>query len=100
MPFTPLGEVFGFVAPPPLFYVALALLLGAYLVLAELVKDWFYKRNAYRLEQILVPKRALYITRTAKLMQDMIAAISLRVEDEFTIESLTDDLNSAITYPN
>lgn len=32
-------------------------------------------------------------------MQDMIATISLRVEDEFTIESLTDDLNSAITYP-
>ena len=29
----------------------------------------------------------------------MIATISLRVEDEFTIESLTDDLNSAITYP-
>ena len=32
-------------------------------------------------------------------MQDMIATISLRVEDEFTIESLTEDLNSAITYP-
>lgn len=75
------------------------LLLGAYLVLAELVKNWFYKRHAYRLEQTLVPKRTLYFTRSAKLMQDMIATISLRVEDEFTIESLTDDLNSAITYP-
>jgi hypothetical protein len=32
-------------------------------------------------------------------MQDMIATISLRTEDEFSIESLTDDLNSAITYP-
>ena len=29
----------------------------------------------------------------------MIATISLRVEDEFTIESLTEDLSSAITYP-
>lgn len=99
LPFTPLGEVFGFVAPPSLFFVTLTLLLGAYLVLAEFVKNWFYKRHAYRIEQVLVPKRTLYVTRTAKLMQDMIATISLRVEDEFTIESLTDDLNSAITYP-
>jgi len=99
LPFTPLGEVFGFVAPPPLFFLALLLLLTAYLVLAEFVKNWFYKRHAYRIEQTLVPKRTLYVTRTAKLMQDMIATISLQTEDEFSIESLTDDLNSAITYP-
>ncbi len=86
VPFTPLGEIFGFVAPPPLFYAVLAILLGAYLLLAEVVKTWFYKRNAYRLEQVLVPKRTFYITRTAKLMQDMIATLSLQVEDEFTIE--------------
>jgi len=63
------------------------------------VKGWFYKRNAFRLEQVLVPKRTLYVTRTAKLMQDMIAAISLRAEDEFSIDSLVDDLNSAVAYP-
>ncbi len=99
VPLSPLGRIFGFVAPPPLFYAALALLMGAYLVVAELVKRWFYKRNAYRLEQILVPKRALYVTRTAELMQDMIAAISLRAEDEILIESLTEDLNSAVAFP-
>ncbi len=98
-PFTPLGKLFGFVTPPPLFYAALTLLLLAYLVLAEGVKIWFFKRNAYRLEQVLVPKRTFYVNRTTKLMQDMIATVSLKVEDEFTIESLTDDLNSAITYP-
>ena len=32
-------------------------------------------------------------------MQDMIATLSLRAEDEFSIDSLTDDLNSAIAYP-
>ena len=32
-------------------------------------------------------------------MQDMIAVISLRPEDEFSIESFTEDLNSAINYP-
>jgi Mg2+-importing ATPase len=99
VPFTPLGELFRFVAPPPLFFVALAILLVSYLLLAEAVKVWFYKRNAYRLEQVLVPKRAIYVTRTAKLMQDMIAAISLRVEEEFTVESFTEDLNSALSYP-
>jgi cation transport ATPase len=99
LPFTPLGAVFGFVPPPPLFFITLTILLGTYLLLAEVVKNWFYKRHGYRLEQILVPKRTLYVTRTAKLMQDMIATISLRVEDEFTIESLTEDLNSAVTYP-
>jgi Mg2+-importing ATPase len=99
VPFTPIGEVFSFVAPPPLFYAALALLLGAYLLVAEVVKGWFYKRHAYRLEQVLVPKRTFYITRTAKLMQDMIATISLRSEDEFSIESLTDDLNNALPTP-
>ncbi|MCW3996598.1 MAG: magnesium-translocating P-type ATPase [Candidatus Bathyarchaeota archaeon] len=99
VPFTPLGRIFHFVAPPPLFYLALAGLLGAYLLLAEAVKAWFYKRHAYRLEQVLVPKRTFYITKAAKLMQDMIATISLRSEDEFSIESLTEDLKSAISYP-
>jgi len=83
----------------PLFFVALGMLLFTYLLLAEVVKNWFYKRHAYRIEQVLVPKRTYYVTRTAKLMQDMIATISLKIEDEFTIESLTNDLNSAITYP-
>ncbi len=99
IPYTPLGEIFGFVAPPLLFYLALAALLAGYLGVTELVKIWFYKRNAYRLEQVLVPKRTLYINRSAKLIQDMIATMSLRSDDEFSIKSLTDDLNSAITYP-
>ncbi|MCL2359378.1 MAG: magnesium-translocating P-type ATPase [Nitrososphaerota archaeon] len=99
LPFSPLGRIFGFEAPSLMFYAFLALLMGAYLLVAELVKSWFYKRNAYRLEQVLVPKRAYYLTRNAKLMQDMIAVISLRDEEEFTISSLTDDLNIILSYP-
>jgi len=99
LPLSPLGSLFGFVAPPLVFYAFLVPLMGAYLLVAELVKSWFYKRNAYRLEQVLVPKRAYYLTRNAKLMQDMIAAISLREEDEFTISSLTDDLNIILSAP-
>jgi Mg2+-importing ATPase len=99
LPLSPLGLIFGFVAPPPLFYALLALLMVAYLTVAELVKSWFYKRNAYRLEQVLVPKRAFYLTRNAKLMQDMIATISLREEEEITISSLIDDLNAVLPYP-
>jgi Mg2+-importing ATPase len=99
LPLSPLGRIFGFVAPPLIFYGFLVVLMGAYLLIAELVKSWFYKRNAYRLEQVLVPKRAYYLTRNAKLMQDMIAAISLREEEEITISSLTDDLNTILSYP-
>jgi hypothetical protein len=32
-------------------------------------------------------------------MQDVVAVISLRAEDEIALESLTDDLRSALTYP-
>jgi Mg2+-importing ATPase len=44
LPFTPLGAVFKFVVPPFLFFVILAGLIVAYLVLVEIVKKWFYKR--------------------------------------------------------
>jgi P-type Mg2+ transporter len=100
VPYTPLGAFFGFVPPPPTFYLALAGILGAYALLAETVKKWFYKHNAHRVEQVLVPKRkTIYSSRPAKFMQDMVAVISLRAENEISVESLTEDLNSALTYP-
>ena len=53
-----------------------------------------------RVEQVLVPKRkTIYSSRTVKFMQDMVAVISLRFEDEISIESLTEDLNAALNYP-
>ncbi|MEJ5293021.1 MAG: magnesium-translocating P-type ATPase [Candidatus Methanosuratincola sp.] len=47
IPFSPIGQFFEFVIPPAEFYVFLALVLGAYFLLTELVKTWFHKR--YRL---------------------------------------------------
>jgi P-type Mg2+ transporter len=100
VPFTPLGQIFGFTPPPPAFYLALAGILGAYAVLAEAVKRWFYKRNAHRLEQIRVVKvKTVYSDRSVRFMQDMVAVISLRAEEEFSIDSFTDDLKSSINYP-
>ena len=100
VPYTPVGAFFGFVPPPPAFYLALAGILGAYAVLAETVKKWFYKRNASRLEQIRVPKvKTVFSDRTVRFMQDMIAVVSLQPDEEFSIESLTGDLNSAVNYP-
>jgi Mg2+-importing ATPase len=100
LPFTPLGKLFGFVHPPTAFFLILAGLIGAYLVLAQIVKDWFYKRYAYRLEQVLIPKRrAVYISRTARLVQNIVAVISLRADDEISIDSLIEDLSLTITYP-
>jgi len=100
VPYTPVGEFFDFVPPPPAFYLALAGILGAYALLAETVKKWFYKHNAHREEQVLVPKRkTVYFSKTAKFMQDMVAVISLRFDDEISIDSLIDDLKSALDYP-
>jgi Mg2+-importing ATPase len=101
MPFTLIGDLFDFVMPPPAFFVVLAILLGAYLVLAEVVKNWFYKRYAYRLEQVLIPKRraAFYLSRTARLVQDMVAVMCLRFENEISIDSLLEDLSRSVSYP-
>ena len=100
MPFTPIGPLFGFVQPPTAFLVILAGLVGAYLVLAQIVKNWFYRRYAYRLEQVLMPKRrTMYVSRTARLVQNMVAVISLRSEDEIPIDILIEDLSLTVTYP-
>ncbi len=96
VPYTPLGDFFGFEPPPPAFYLVLAGILGAYALLAETVKRWFYKRNSHRLEQVLIPKRqSFFLNRTARVMQDMVAIIALRNEDEISIDSLIEDLRSA-----
>ena len=100
VPYTPIGAFFGFVPPPPAFFLVLAGILGAYAVLAETVKRFFYKRYGNRVEQVLVPKsKTVYANRTAKFMQDIVAVISLRFEDEISIDSLSEDLTRAINYP-
>jgi Mg2+-importing ATPase len=100
LPFTPLGALFRFVAPPYTFLIVLAGLIGAYLMLVEIVKKWFYRRYAYRLEQILIPPRkiGLYLSKTAKLIQHMVAMICLRFENEISIDSLTEDLKNSLGY--
>jgi Mg2+-importing ATPase len=100
IPFTPLGPPFGFVQPPSAFFLILAGLVGTYVVLAQVVKDWFYRRYAYKLEQVLIPKRrALYLSRTARLVQSMVAIISLRMEAELSIDSIIEDLKLTVPYP-
>ena len=46
LPFTPLGRWFGFRPPPAMLLLVLAILLIAYLTLAEFVKRGFYRRLA------------------------------------------------------
>lgn len=43
LPFTALGRVFGFVAPPLLFFLILAVMVIIYLLAVEQAKQWFYK---------------------------------------------------------
>ncbi|MEM3423667.1 MAG: magnesium-translocating P-type ATPase, partial [Nitrososphaeria archaeon] len=101
IPYTPLGEIFRFVKPPVTFYMVLAAILGAYLALVEIVKRWFYRRYGYRLEQTLIPPTTIgiYHVKTMKLIQNIIAFICLRPEDEITVDSLLEDLERSIEYP-
>ncbi|MEI6531358.1 MAG: magnesium-translocating P-type ATPase [Chlamydiota bacterium] len=44
LPFTPLGRLFGFTPPPPLFFLILGGMIAVYLLAVERIKQWFYKR--------------------------------------------------------
>jgi P-type Mg2+ transporter len=48
LPFLPAGSWFGFVTPPPLFYIYLISVTVAYLALVEIVKQVFYRFIAER----------------------------------------------------
>ena len=43
IPYTPIGALFDFVAPPLEFYLALVGIIASYLVLVEVVKYYFYR---------------------------------------------------------
>ena len=100
IPYTAIGKLFDFVPPPPLFYLILLLFVVTYLLLAEVVKKWFYKRHAYRIEQALVPKRkTFYLSKSARLVQDVAAVVCLREENEISFDSLIEDLSRSLNYP-
>lgn len=100
LPLTPIGDLFKFQAPSVRFFVFLAAFVAAYLTMVETLKRAFYKRYAYRLEQVTVPQKGPpYPTPTAKLVQNMIAIIGLRFENEVSTDSLLSDLREIATYP-
>jgi Mg2+-importing ATPase len=47
IPFTPLGRYFKFVTPPPMYFVALAIIVASYLFMMQFVKSWFIKKYGY-----------------------------------------------------
>ena len=47
IPFTPLGQYFKFVLPPPSFFAALAIIITSYLLLVQFVKSWFIRKYGY-----------------------------------------------------
>jgi P-type Mg2+ transporter len=46
LPFTPAGIYLGFVAPPAFFFLILVVMLLAYLLAVELIKQWFFRHFA------------------------------------------------------
>jgi len=47
IPFIPLGKYFKFVVPPAPFFLALLIIVVAYLFVVQLVKSWFIKKFGY-----------------------------------------------------
>ncbi|HII53327.1 magnesium-translocating P-type ATPase [Candidatus Micrarchaeota archaeon CG1_02_49_24] len=45
--FQPLGSLFGFVAPPPEYFLIIAGIVGAYLILVQVMKSWFVKKYGW-----------------------------------------------------
>jgi P-type Mg2+ transporter len=100
LPYSEVGKIFSFVPPPPAFYLALALMIVTYLFLSEIVKRWFYKRFAFRIEQALVPRRkGFYLSKNARLVQDIAAVVCLRQENEISLDSLLEDLSRSLNFP-
>jgi Mg2+-importing ATPase len=46
LPFTPLAPWLGFTPLPPLFFGVLVVMIGTYLALVEVAKQWFFRRYA------------------------------------------------------
>jgi Mg2+-importing ATPase len=44
IPLTGLGTYFGFVTPPPLYFLALVIIVGVYLFMVQIAKKWFIAR--------------------------------------------------------
>jgi Mg2+-importing ATPase len=51
LPFTVIGNLFGFVRPPLIFYGVMAGLVVGYIILVELVKRWFYRKYSSFIER-------------------------------------------------
>ncbi|MDD4874548.1 MAG: magnesium-translocating P-type ATPase [Dehalococcoidales bacterium] len=47
LPFLPIGKYFGFVQPPPLYFLVLFVIVAVYLFAVQFVKSWFIKRYGY-----------------------------------------------------
>ncbi|MFH0771545.1 MAG: magnesium-translocating P-type ATPase [Candidatus Omnitrophota bacterium] len=47
IPFIPLGRHFGFVTPPPAYFIALIAIVTAYLFMMQRVKSWFIRKYGY-----------------------------------------------------
>jgi Mg2+-importing ATPase len=45
IPYTPIGEIFGFVGVPLVYLLIIGLIVLAYISVAEMVKMRFYRKN-------------------------------------------------------
>ena len=99
LPYTTLGPIMGFVSLPGQFYVALIGLTLGYIILAEIVKREFYKRELTRIEQMTVkPKRRRYLNRFEEILYHAVAILYVN-PGIITIDILISDLEAVIEEP-
>jgi Mg2+-importing ATPase len=99
IPYTIVSDWFKFVGPPLSFLGILAVFIVTYLGLVEVVKYFFYRRYGHVLEPTPTLKREVrQLTPTGRSVQDLIAIICLRVDDEIAVDSLAEDLKGNVTY--
>lgn len=47
LPFIPIGKYFGFVPPPPMYFLVLVIIVTVYLFMVQFVKSWFIRKYGY-----------------------------------------------------
>jgi len=99
LPYSQASAYLEFYPPPMTLLLTIGGILLLYFMVDETVKKRFWSRYVPVLEQVVVPRKRIELSRVQRLVQGMVATICLRSESEISIDSLFDDLKSSVDYP-
>jgi len=99
LPYSPVNTILEFYPPPLMLLMIIGGILLAYFTIDETVKKLFWMRYVPALELIVIPTKRIELTRTLRLMQNIVAAICLHLEEEVAINSILDVLKDSLEFP-